>query len=316
MKLTVVIPVYNEQDMLPTLRERLTGALDAIDDCDWQVIYVNDGSRDDSSKLIAEQAAADARFAAVEFSRNFGQQAALTAGLHHAADADAVVLIDADLQDPPEVIADLVAAWRDGGQVVVAQRRSRAERGLRGFCLRSFHHVFAWISDFPVVADAGVFALLDRRAVAEFNRLPEKNRFIPGLRSWIGFDQRLVGYDRADRAAGAPKQTFRRLMRYALDGVTSFSYKPLRLMTGAGALISFIGFALACFYAGKRLLGIETAPTGFTTLVTLMLFLGGIQLIAVGLLGEYLARIYDEVKRRPLYIVRDRRNVSAPREER
>ena len=238
----------------------------------------------------------------MNLSRNFGHQSALAAGLAHA-DADAVVLMDGDLQDPPEVIVDLVACWQAGGQVVRAERRSRAETGVRRLGFELFHRVFSWISDFPIPPGAGIFGLLDRQAVREIQRLPEKNRFLPGLRTWIGFDQRTVQYDRQDRAAGAPKQTLRRLMRYALDGVFSFSYKPLRLMTAAGLFISVLGFALAVYFIVKRLLDLEPSQTGFTTLVSLILFLGGIQLVAIGLLGEYLGRIYDEVKQRPLYIV-------------
>jgi dolichol-phosphate mannosyltransferase len=226
----------------------------------------------------------------------------LSAGLD-AATGDAVVLIDADLQDPPEVIPEMVESWRGGADVVLAERRSRRDTGLRraGFAL--FHRFFRFVTDFPIPADTGIFGLLDRRAADELRRLSERNRFLPGLRSWIGFRTATVEYDRAERAAGEPKQTLRRLVRYAMDGVLSFSYKPLRLMTWAGALVSLAGFSLACYFIAKRLLGIETADTGFTTLVTLILFMGGLQLLALGLVSEYIARIYDEVKNRPLYIV-------------
>jgi dolichol-phosphate mannosyltransferase len=168
-----------------------------------------------------------------------------------------------------------------------------------------FYRLFAWITDFPVPPNAGIFGLLDRQAAEELKRLPEQNRFFPGLRSWVGLNQEVVYYDRDDRAGGEPKQSLKRLIRYALDAIFSFSYKPLRIMTSAGIVISATGFLLACFFVVKRLLGIEIAQTGFTTLVTLTLFLGGIQLMAIGLLGEYLARIYDEVKQRPLFIIKD-----------
>ena len=169
-----------------------------------------------------------------------------------------------------------------------------------------FHKAFGWISDFTIPAQTGIFGLIDKKAVKELNRLSEKNRFFPGLRSWVGFHQGVVYYDRQDRASGTPKQSFKRLIKYAFDAVFSFSYKPLKLMTAAGVTISGAGFILACIFVLRRLLGIEVAQTGFTTLVTLILFLGGVQLIAIGLLGEYLARIYDEVKQRPLYIVSER----------
>lgn len=311
MKLAVVIPIYNEQENLPELFRRLTDVCDRLDGVNWRVIYVDDGSRDDSVRIILEQNKRDPRFTLLQLSRNFGPYPALSAGLAHA-DADAVVTMDGDLQDPPEAIPDLLASWRSGAQVVLAVRRSRQERGIRRFGLDLFHKLFGLLNDFRIPANAGIFGLFDRQAVQEFNNLPEKNRFVPGMRCWIGFDQRTVYYDRRERAGGEPKQNLDRLVRLALDAIFSFSYKPLRVMTVAGVFISTVGFFLAAGYVLKRLFGIEQAPVGFTTLVTLLLFLGGIQLIAIGLLGEYLGRIYDEVKQRPLYIVMRRVGVSPP----
>lgn len=309
--LAVVIPIYNEQGNLPELSHRLTAALDRVEHVVWQVIYVDDASHDDSARIILGQHEQDSRFTLVQLSRNFGQHPALSAGLAHA-DADAVVTMDGDLQDPPEVIPDLVACWRDGGQVVLAVRRSRPERGLRRLGFEAFHKLFGWLSDVRMPSHTGIFGLLDRQAVRELNNLVEKNRYVPGLRGWIGFDQRTVYYDRQDRASGAPTQSFGGLIRLALDGIFSFSYKPLRLMTFAGICTSAAGGFLAAGYVVKRLIGVEQAPMGFTTLVTLILFLGGVQLIAIGLLGEYLGRIYDEVKQRPLYIVKRRTGVGLP----
>ena len=308
MKLNIVIPIYNEQENLEELYRRLTDVCESLDDISWKVIYVNDGSYDGSMDIMMEQCKKDSRFSIIDLSRNFGHQAAIGAGLAHA-DGDAVIFMDGDLQDPPELIPDLLEAWRDGIQVVQAMRRSRKERGLRGIGFSIFHNIFGWISDFPIPPHTGIFGLLDRQAVQELNNLSEKNRFFPGLRSWVGFKQGVVYYDRQDRAAGKPKQSFRRLIRYGLDAIFSFSYKPLRIMTVLGICISLVGFLLASFFVIKRLAGVEIAQTGFTTLVTLVLFLGGVQLIAVGLLGEYLARIYDEVKERPLYIVKKRYGV-------
>lgn len=311
--LAIVVPVYNEQENLPELCRRVKAACDSVAGLRWHMIMVDDGSRDATVKLAEEQFKLDPRFTLVQLSRNFGHQAAISAGLAHA-DADAVVIMDADLQDPPELIPQLVAAWREGGQVVMAHRRSRAEKGLRRIGFDLFHKFFSWLSDYPIPPNTGVFGLLDRSALRELTKLTERNRFLPGLRSWIGFDQRQVLYDRQDRAAGEPKQTFRRLFKYAMDGVFSFSYKPLRLMTYAGVVISTIGFLTAIYFILKRM-GLfkllfgeafaETAVTGFTTLITVVLVIGGIQLIAIGLLGLYLGRIYDEVKNRPLYIVRN-----------
>ena len=297
-----MIPIYRERENLPELGRRVADSCAQLESVDWRVIYVNDGSTDGSVELILQQRQADPRFVLVDLSRNFGHQAAISAGLRHT-DADAVIVMDGDLQDPPEVIGDLVACWRQGGQVVRAERRSRQETGLRRVGFELFHKAFAWISDFPIPANTGVFGLLDRQAVEQFNQFQEKNRFIPGLRAWIGFDQRTIYYDRLERAAGSPKQTLRRLIRYGMDGVFSFSYKPLRLMTYAGLCVSAVGFSIASVFIIRRLLGVEVAQMGFTTLVTLVLVMGGMQLIALGLIGEYLGRIYDEVKQRPLYVV-------------
>jgi dolichol-phosphate mannosyltransferase len=303
LKLDIVIPIYNEEENLGELQRRLRDVCSRIEDCDWQVLYVNDGSRDRSLSIMLEQHRMDPRFTVLELSRNFGHQAAITAGLMHAH-GDVVVFMDGDLQDPPEVIPDLLASWKTGVQVVRAQRRSRKESGLRRLGFEAFHKVFSWISDFPIPSQTGIFGLVDKQALEELKKLTEKNRFFPGLRSWVGFEQGIVTYDRQDRAGGEPKQSFKRLIKYALDAIFSFSYKPLKVMTLCGTLVSAAGFFLACLFVIKRLAGIETAQTGFTTLVTLILFLGGIQLIAVGILGEYLSRIYDEVKQRPLYIVK------------
>jgi glycosyltransferase involved in cell wall biosynthesis len=300
---TVVIPIFNEQAVLPELLSRLSKLFQTNPTCRWQVVMIDDGSRDESADLIRQYAASDSRFGLVEFSRNFGFQAALAAGLAYAP-GDAIVTMDADLQDPPEIIPALVSSWQAGAEVVRAVRRSRQESGARRVGMDVFHRLFGRISDFPIEANTGTFGLMSRRAVDALNRLPERNRFFPGLRSWVGFKTSEVIYDRNERAAGEPQQTFRKLARYALDGVFSFSYLPLRALTYIGGIVSSVGFVLGCFFIVRRLLGIEIAQTGFTTLVTLVLFLGGVQLIGIGILGEYLARVYDEVKQRPAYLVK------------
>ena len=308
VRLALVIPIFNEEETLPELARRGGGGCDSVAGVAWQVIYVNDGSTDRSGPIMQEQRAGDPRFTIVELSRNFGHQAAISAGLAHA-DADAVVIIDGDLQDPPEVIPDLLAVWRSGAKVVRAERRSRQDTGVRGAGFALFHRFFTLVSDVEFGRHTGVFSLLDRRAVREFNLLTEQNRFIPGLRDWLGFEQATVLYDRQSRASGMPKQSLAQLTRYAMDAVFSFSNKPLRLLMWVGACVSAMGFLLASVFIVRRLFGFEAAQMGFTTLVSLVLFLGGIQLIGIGLLGEYLGRTYDEVKRRPLYIVKDRHGV-------
>lgn len=300
---TVVLPIFNEDEVLPELLARLTAVFDAHPATRWEALLVDDGSHDRSAELIRTHAARDPRFALLELSRNFGFQAALAAGLAHAR-GDAVITMDADLQDPPECIPEMVAKWHEGAQVVRAVRSSRQETGPRRLGMDIFHAVFSRVSDFPIEANTGTFGLMDRTAVDALNRLPERNRFFPGLRSWVGFSTAEIRYDRQERAAGQPQQTLSRLIRYATDGVFSFSYLPLRLLTYAGLFIAFLGFSAAIFYAVRRIIGIETAPTGYTTLVTIVLFLGGVQLIGIGVLGEYLGRIYDEVKHRPLFLLR------------
>jgi len=304
--IAVVIPVFNEEAVLPELFQRLAAVFDREPGCAWAAILVNDGSRDRSGALIAEQHSRDPRFKLVDLSRNFGFQSALAAGVAAATAADAVVTMDADLQDPPEVLPEMVAAWRGGAEVVRAVRRTRSETGLRRVGFDLFHRVFGALIDYPIEPHSGTFGLLGRAAVDAFNQLPERHRFFPGLRAWVGFTRVDVRYDRQERAAGQPQQTFRRLVRYALDGIFSFSYLPLRLLTYCGVFIAFMGFAAGLFFILWRLTGNERAFTGFTTLITLVLFLGGVQLIGIGVLGEYLGRIYDEVKQRPNFIVRRR----------
>ncbi len=303
--LCVVIPVFNEQPVLPELLDRLQRTLNSLAGMRWEVVFVDDGSRDRTAEMLAAASAQEPRLRLVRLSRNFGHQPALTAGLAQAGLADAVVTMDADLQDPPELIPELVAAWQGGAEVVLAVRRSRQDAGLRRVGFDVFHRWFQRLSDFKIEANTGTFGLLARPAVAAINALEERHRFFPGLRAWVGFKQAEVVYDRQERAAGTPAQTLRRLVRYALDGIFSFSYFPLRLTTYLGLFIAGCGFAVGTFFVVRRLLGLEVAFTGFTTLVTLILFLGGVQLIGIGVLGEYLGRIYDEAKRRPLYVVRE-----------
>jgi polyisoprenyl-phosphate glycosyltransferase len=300
----IVIPVFNEESVLPELFARLDALFLHHSDCAWRAVFVNDGSRDGTADMVRAQGMRDPRFELVELSRNFGFQGALAAGLAHARTADAAVTMDADLQDPPEVIPDMVAAWRGGAEVVRAVRTSRQEKGARRVGFDLFHALFGRLTDMPMESNTGTFGLLGRAALEAFSQLPERHRFFPGLRSWIGFATADVAYDRQERAAGKPKQTFRRLVRYAVDGFFSFSYLPLRVLTYTGILVSGLGFALGLFFIVKRLIGIETATTGFTTLVSVVTFLGGIQLIGIGVLGEYLGRVYDEVKQRPIYLVK------------
>ena len=305
-KVALVIPAFNETAVLPELFRRLTAIFDAQPQVNWSAILIDDGSKDRTGELLVEQCQIDPRFRMLGLSRNFGFQAALMAGLEQCSDMDAVVTLDADLQDPPEIIPQLVAAWQTGAEVVLAVRRSREEKGIRRLGFNLFHAVFVRLVDLPIERNTGTFGLLNRDAVAAFAQLPEAHRFFPGMRAWLGFSRAEILYDRKERAAGEPAQNLRRLFRYAFDGIFSFSRLPLRFLTICGIFIASMGFAVGVFFIVRRLMGIEIAQVGFTTLATLVLFLGGVQLIGIGVLGEYLGRVYDEVKRRPNFIIKRR----------
>ena len=302
--ISVVTPIFNERENLAELHRRLVAALESTRDA-WEIIFVNDGSRDESGNIIRELHAQDPRVKMLTLSRNFGHQPALTAGVRHAA-GDCVILLDGDLQDPPELIPKLVEKWREGFQVVLAERASRAEHGSRRIGSRLFYPLLRWISDLPQGSNAGIFGLMDRAVVKEFNRLPERSRFIPGLRQWLGFKHATVPYDRQERAGGAPKQSLPRLIHYAADAMFSFSYKPLRVATWAGFLVSGVAFLLGLYYLFEFFWLKKVPGSGFTTTIICVLFLGGVQLVCTGILGEYIARIYEEVKQRPLFVVSDR----------
>jgi dolichol-phosphate mannosyltransferase len=295
-----VVPVLNEQQVLPAFYARLKAVLATLPDAS-EVIFVDDGSFDGTPALLDGWAAADASVRVIHLSRNFGHQAALTAGLDHAS-GDAVVLIDADLQDPPELISLFHARWREGYQVVLGQRRSREE----GFVKRALYHLFYktlhLLADIEIPLDSGDFSLMDRTVVTALRRLPERTRFLRGLRSWVGLKQVAVEYDRPARESGESKYTLPKLLKLAFDGIVSFSAAPLRLALLFGALISLAGFVLIGVLFYLRLQHAFDLP-GWTSLMVVVLFLGGIQLLAVGIVGEYIARIYEEVKNRPVYLV-------------
>lgn len=303
---SLVIPVFNEQGVLPLLHDSVLRVLEATDE-NWEIIYVDDGSSDHSLELLLGYQNSDARIRVVELTRNWGHQAALSAGLA-VARGDAVVMMDADLQDPPEIINQLINAWKQGAEVVIAQRRRRAETGLRQYLFPVFYRTLGYLSDFPIPMNAGIFGLLGRRAVDAINRLSESNRYLPGLRAWLGYRNEVVWYDRSARAAGEPKQSLPRLVRYGLDAIFSFSYKPLRLSLVLGISTAVLALLIAVIFVICRLLHVglfgQPVVVGYTSTIVAILFLGGVQLFCVGVLGEYIGRIYDEVKRRPLYLVR------------
>lgn len=301
--LSVVAPVFNEEAILHELYRRLTAVLDGAG-LDWELVLVNDGSRDRSLEIMRELHAADGRVKVVNFARNFGHQVAITAGTDYAQ-GQAVVIIDADLQDPPEVILDLLAKWREGYEVVYAVRSERkGETWFKEFTAKAFYRIIYKITDINIPMDTGDFRLMDRKVVEALKTMREKHRFMRGMSVWVGFRQTGVQYVRAERFAGETKYPLKKMLKFALDGITSFSYFPLQLATYIGFVAAAISVAGIIVTIILRLTGSHAFYGQATTLVA-VLFLGGVQLISLGIIGEYLGRIYDEAKGRPLYIVHD-----------
>ena len=299
--LSVVIPVFNEEDNLPRLYERLIAALDPTG-LVYEIVFVDDGSRDGSLTCLRALAANDPRVLAVELARNFGHQVAISAGLDHSR-GQAVIVMDADLQDPPEVLPEFIAKWREGYDVVYAIRRQRKEGWLKRGAYAMFYRFLQRVANIEIPLDAGDFCIMDRRVVDVLSGMPERNRFVRGIRSWVGLSQVGLAYERHARHAGQPKYTFTRLVYLALDGLVSFSYIPLRAITMLGFGVSLVSIVLAVFYTIQKLT-IGLNPPGFATLIVALFFLSGIQLTTMGVIGEYIGRIFEEVKQRPLYIVR------------
>ncbi len=299
--LSVVVPVYDEEAVLPAFHQRLAAVLDNLP-ADAEIVYVNDGSRDGSMACLVKFHDSDPRVAVVDLSRNFGKEVAMSAGLDHSQ-GDAVVVIDADLQDPPELIPNMIAAWQEGYDVVLMRRASRAQESwFKKATARAFYRAIGGIGTIEIPENVGDFRLLSRRAVEALARFPERSRFMKGLFAWIGFPCREIVYDRDGRYAGKTKWSYWRLWNFALEGITSFSVVPLKVASYVGFATALLAFAYGVYFIVKTLIFGDPAR-GFPTLVTLILFLGGLQLMALGIIGEYLARMFIEVKQRPLYLV-------------
>ena len=301
--ISIVVPVYNEEPVLAELYRRVTAVLDGVGE-PWELILVNDGSRDRSTEVIAQLHEKDERVKGISFSRNFGFQVAATAGLDHAQ-GDAIILSDADLQDPPEVYPEMIAKWREGYDVVYGQRKSReGETWFKLITAKIFYRLIHKITSIDIPLDTGDFRLMDRKVVEAIRHMPERNRFLRGLVPWVGYRQIGIEYERHARFAGESKYgSLKQMLPFALDAITSFSYIPLQMATYLGFFIAAIsGFAILTVVL-VRLFGPETPLVGQATTLVAVLFLGGVQLISLGIIGEYLGRIYDEVKGRPLYLV-------------
>jgi dolichol-phosphate mannosyltransferase len=301
---SIIAPCFNEEGVLHELHRRIQEVMDQTGES-WELVLINDGSRDRTPEIMRELHAADPRIKVVDFARNFGHQIAVTAGLDYAQ-GDAIVIIDSDLQDPPEVILDMIDRWKEGYEVVYAVRSERkGESWFKEFTAKLFYRIIYRITDVDIPLDTGDFRLMDRKVVDAMNRMRERNRFIRGMTSWVGFRQTGVTYVREERYAGETHYPFRKMFKFALDAITSFSYAPLQLATYLGFIIAGLSAIAALLVVFARLfMGTNPFYGQATTLVT-VLFLGGVQLITLGIIGEYLGRIYDEVKGRPLYLVRE-----------
>ena len=303
MDISVVIPIFNEAANLGALHERLCRVLDPMA-VRYELIFVNDGSRDDSLTLLLQLAARDPNVRYIDLSRNFGHQIAVSAGLDAASGA-AVVIIDADLQDPPELIADLYAKMHEGHEVVYAKRRSRqGESAAKKFTARLFYRLLAAITHVSIPVDTGDFRIIARKVVDGLKQMPERNKFLRGQISWLGYRQTFVEYDRAERAGGETGYTYRKMIRLALDGITAFSDVPLKVATISGFLVSGVAFLVMIYTLYSRFVTHDYQP-GWASLMMSILFLGGVQLIAVGIIGEYVSRLSANVRARPLYLVAD-----------
>jgi glycosyltransferase involved in cell wall biosynthesis len=301
--LSLVLPIYNEESVIPELHTRLQSFLAELR-LDTEVIFVNDGSRDRSMELLRGITKVEPRYKVLSFARNFGHQAAITAGLDYAR-GRAVVVLDADLQDPPEVILEMVAKWREGFDVVYGKRRSRAgESFFKLLTAKWFYRLFAAMIPIEVPLDTGDFRLMSRRVVVALRELKETHRFVRGLVAWVGFKQTAVLYDRPGRFAGETKYPLRKMLRFAIDGITSFSVLPLRFATYLGMVISMASVGVAIWALLAKYV-FRVTVQGWTAEVVLVSLLAAVQLIMIGILGEYIGRIYEEVKKRPLYIVAD-----------
>ncbi len=307
--LSLVLPIYNEEEVIPELLQRLEAFLTSLDTT-WEVVFVDDGSVDRSRELLQIACDRDSRLKLVSFSRNFGHQIAITAGVDHAR-GEAVVVMDADLQDPPEVVAEMLERFREGYEVVYAVRRRRQGEGFFKLATaKLFYRLLSLLVGVQIPVDTGDFRLMSQRVVGVLGSLRETNRFVRGLVAWVGFRQTAVYYDRPARFAGESHYPLRKMLRFATDGIVSFSTLPLRLATLLGLLAGLGALGVAVWVVLVKLTGVAAVP-GWATLMLAISMASSAQLLMIGILGEYLGRIYDEVKRRPLYLVQETRNVDA-----
>jgi polyisoprenyl-phosphate glycosyltransferase len=301
-KYSLVIPIYNEESTIPALYQRVSAVMDGLDGSS-ELILINDGSNDSTLKILRALHDRDDRIVYLSLARNFGHQVAVTAGLNYVR-GEAIIVLDADLQDPPELIPDLLALWQQGYQVVYAQRIKRLkESWFKRLCAYGFYRILRKLANFDIPTDTGDFCLMDRQIVDLLNQMPERNRYLRGLRAWVGFNQIAFKFDRDSRFAGEVKYTFVKSLGLAINGLVSFSIIPLRLSTYLGLFSAVLAIVMALLVIYWRFFTPNSNLTGFATIAIAIFFLGAVQLISIGILGEYIGRIYEEVKNRPLYTI-------------
>ena len=302
-KISVVIPMYFEEEVAMECYNRTENVLKKLEQFDYEIIFVNDGSKDKTLEILEEIAKNDLKVKVISLSRNFGHQAAVTAGLKFTT-GDAVVIMDADMQDPPEVIEEMVSLWEKGNDVIYAKRKTRkGETAFKLFTAKMFYKVLNGLSDVEIPKDTGDFRLADRKVVDVINSLPEHNKFLRGLFSWVGFKQTPLEYERKERYAGKTKYPFKKMLKLASDGITSFSTKPLKILGILGVISVFISIVILVYAIISYIFNLNQLTAGWTSLMVTITFLGGMQLLSIWLIAEYIGKIYDESKGRPEYII-------------
>ncbi|MBM7654307.1 glycosyltransferase family 2 protein [Neobacillus cucumis] len=303
IKYSIIVPVFNEEEVIKKTYQRLTSVMNSTN-APYELLFINDGSKDTTEEILVELGRNDKKVKLINFSRNFGHQVAISAGMDYAQ-GEAVVIIDADLQDPPELILDMIDKWMEGYDVIYAKRLSRkGESFFKKQSASLFYRTLRFMTDIDIPLDTGDFRLMDRKVVGEMKGLREKNRFVRGMASWVGFRQIAIEYERDARAAGETKYPLKRMLKLSMDGITSFSYKPLKLASYAGAFLAIAGLIYMFYVCYLKIFTDATVP-GWSSLIIIQLFFSSFVLVLLGIMGEYIGRIYDETKNRPLYIVRD-----------
>lgn len=308
-KISIVIPVYNEEEVLPQLYERLNNLTENVKNYEFEMFFINDGSKDNTLSMLEELTNYDKRVKVLSFSRNFGHQAAVTAGIKYVS-GDAVVIIDADLQDPPELIPEMLELWENGNEVIYGKRKSRkGESGFKLFTAKMFYKTLNSLSDVEIPKDTGDFRLVDRKVIDVINELPEHNKFLRGLFSWVGFKQYPYEYERQERKAGKTKYPLKKMMKLASDGIISFSTKPLKIVGGIGILTIILSIGILIYSLISYAFNLNELAPGWTSIMVAITLFSGVQMLSMWVMSEYIARIYDETRNRPQYIIEKKINI-------